>query len=116
MRSSKKSNGKPKDRWGIIDPPAISDWEAAHIFLEVARSGSFRAAAQKLGVDLEDCVVIGDSVWDLLAAQRARAIGVALLCGGYGEDELLKAGAYRVYRDPADLLAHLDELGIRTVV
>ena len=49
MRSAKKNNGKPKDRWGIIDPPAISDWEAAHIFLEVARSGSFRAAAQKLG-------------------------------------------------------------------
>jgi DNA-binding transcriptional LysR family regulator len=49
MRSSKKSNGKPKEQWGIIDPPAISDWEAAHIFLEVARNGSFRAAAQKLG-------------------------------------------------------------------
>jgi len=49
MRSAKKDSGKPKDRWGIIDPPAISDWEAAHIFLEVARSGSFRAAAQKLG-------------------------------------------------------------------
>ena len=49
MRSAKKNNGKPKDRWGIIDPPAISDWEAAHIFLEVARSGSFRAATQKLG-------------------------------------------------------------------
>lgn len=48
MRSSQKSNGKPRDRWGIIDPPGISDWEAAHIFLEVARSGSFRAAAQKL--------------------------------------------------------------------
>jgi len=49
MRSSKRNNGKPKERWGIIDPPAISDWEAAHIFLEVARCGSFRAAALKLG-------------------------------------------------------------------
>jgi DNA-binding transcriptional LysR family regulator len=49
MRSSKKNDGKSKERWGIIDLPAIPDWEAAHTFLEVARSGSFRAAAQKLG-------------------------------------------------------------------
>jgi DNA-binding transcriptional LysR family regulator len=49
MRSSKRNNGKPKEQWGIIDPPAISDWEAAHTFLQVARCGSFRAAAQKLG-------------------------------------------------------------------
>jgi phosphoglycolate phosphatase-like HAD superfamily hydrolase len=48
-----------------------------------------------------------------LAARRARAIGVGVLTGGYGEDELLKAGAYRVYQDPADLLRHLDEVGVR---
>jgi len=73
----------------------------------------FEAAARKLHVDLMHCVVIGDSVWDLLAARRARALGVGLLAGGYGEDELIRAGAYRVYKDPADLLAHLDELGVR---
>jgi HAD superfamily hydrolase (TIGR01549 family) len=73
----------------------------------------FMAAAKKVGVDLADCVVIGDSIWDLLAARRARALGVGLLSGGYGEDELIQAGAYRVYADPADLLAHLDEVGVR---
>jgi len=73
----------------------------------------FLAAAKKVGVDLADCVVVGDSVWDLLAARRARALGVGLLSGGYGEDELYQAGAYRVYADPADLLAHLDEIGVR---
>jgi HAD superfamily hydrolase (TIGR01549 family) len=72
----------------------------------------FLAAAERLNFDLESCMVIGDSTWDLLAAQRARAIGVGFLSGGFGEDELIQAGAYRVYRDPADLLAHLDELGI----
>jgi phosphoglycolate phosphatase-like HAD superfamily hydrolase len=40
-------------------------------------------------------------------------LGIGLLSGGYGSDELVRAGAYRVYDDPADLLAHLDELGIR---
>jgi haloacid dehalogenase superfamily, subfamily IA, variant 1 with third motif having Dx(3-4)D or Dx(3-4)E len=74
----------------------------------------FLKAAERLNVDIEDSVVVGDSVWDLLAARRARALSVGLLSGGYGEEELQRAGAYRVYEDPADLLLHLDELGVRT--
>ncbi len=73
----------------------------------------FLVAAQRLGVEIANAVVVGDSVWDLLAAQRARALGVGLLSGGYGQDELERAGAYRVYDDPADLLHHLDEVGVR---
>jgi HAD superfamily hydrolase (TIGR01509 family) len=73
----------------------------------------FLAAADKLGVPIESCVVVGDSIWDLLAAQRARALGVGLLSGGYGQEELGRAGAYRVYQDPRDLLDHLDEVGVR---
>jgi HAD superfamily hydrolase (TIGR01509 family) len=73
----------------------------------------FLAAAERLGMDIADSVVVGDSVWDLLAARRARALGVGLLTGGYGQDELERAGAYRVYEDPADLLHHLDEVGVR---
>jgi len=73
----------------------------------------FLAAAERLGVPITDAVVVGDSVWDLLAARRCRALGVGLLSGGYGQDELERAGAYRVYQDPADLLRHLDEVGVR---
>jgi HAD superfamily hydrolase (TIGR01549 family) len=73
----------------------------------------FLAAADRLGAPISACVVVGDSVWDLLAARRARALGVGLLSGGYGQDELERAGAYRVYQDPADLLRHLDEVGVR---
>jgi HAD superfamily hydrolase (TIGR01509 family) len=73
----------------------------------------FLAAGERLGVPITDSVVVGDSVWDLLAARRARALGVGLLSGGYGRDELERAGAYRVYEDPADLLRHLDEVGVR---
>jgi HAD superfamily hydrolase (TIGR01509 family) len=72
----------------------------------------FLVAAKRLKVEMEDCIVVGDSVWDLLGAQRARALGVGLLCGGSGQRELEGAGAYRVYRDPADLLAHLNEIGV----
>lgn len=74
----------------------------------------FLEAARRLRVRIDASVVVGDSVWDLLAARRARALGVGLLAGGYGEDELTRAGAYRVYEDPADLLRHLDEVGVRT--
>jgi HAD superfamily hydrolase (TIGR01509 family) len=73
----------------------------------------FLAAIEELDVAPQDAVVVGDSVWDLLAAQRARALGVGVLSGGYGADELHRAGAYRVYADPADLLGHLDEVGVR---
>ncbi len=74
----------------------------------------FLAAAARVEAEISESVVVGDSVWDLLAARRARALGVGLLSGGYGQDELERAGAYRVYDDPADLLQHLDEVGVRT--
>jgi HAD superfamily hydrolase (TIGR01509 family) len=73
----------------------------------------FLTAAERLGVPINRCVVVGDSVWDMLAARRAWALGVGLLSGGYGQQELERAGAYRVYEDPADLLHHLDEVGVR---
>jgi HAD superfamily hydrolase (TIGR01549 family) len=74
----------------------------------------FEAAAARLGTDIESAVIVGDSIWDMLAARRARGLGVGLLSGGYGQDELERSGAIRVYEDPADLLRHVDEIGGRT--
>jgi HAD superfamily hydrolase (TIGR01509 family) len=73
----------------------------------------FLTAAAQIGAEIENSVVVGDSVWDLLAARRARALGIGLLSGGYGREELIYSGAYRVYDDPRDLLNHLDEVGVR---
>jgi HAD superfamily hydrolase (TIGR01549 family) len=73
----------------------------------------FLEAARRLGVPIETSSVVGDSVWDMLAARRARALGIGLLSGGYGMEELERAGAYRVFEDPAELLAHIDEVGGR---
>ena len=73
----------------------------------------FLTAAERLNFPIEASVVVGDSVWDLLAARRAHALSVGLMSGGYGQDELERAGAYRVYSDPADLLRHIDEVGVR---
>ena len=73
----------------------------------------FLTAAELIEADIESSVVVGDSVWDLLAARRARSLGVGVLSGGYGREELIQSGAYRVYDDPRDLLEHLDEIGVR---
>ena len=73
----------------------------------------FLAAAERLGTGIETATVVGDSVWDMLAARRARALGIGVLSGGYGQEELERAGAYRVFEDPADLLRHIDEVGGR---
>ena len=73
----------------------------------------FLAAAALLKVDPRHAMVVGDSVWDLLAARRAGSLGIGLMSGGYGREELERAGAYRVYADPADLLTRADEVGVR---
>jgi HAD superfamily hydrolase (TIGR01549 family) len=73
----------------------------------------FLTAAERIGVDIQDSVVVGDSVWDVLAARRARALAIGVLSGGYGREELIYSGAFRVYDDPRDLLGHLDEVGVR---
>jgi len=73
----------------------------------------FLTAAERLGRPIENAVVVGDSIWDMLASRRCGALGVGLLSGGYGQDELERSGAVRVYEDPRDLLKHLDEVGGR---
>jgi HAD superfamily hydrolase (TIGR01509 family) len=70
----------------------------------------FLAAADQLSIPITSAIVVGDSIWDMLAAARCRALGVGLLSGGYGFEELQHSGALRVYEDPADLLLHLDEV------
>ena len=74
----------------------------------------FLLAAARLGIDIESASIVGDSIWDMIAAQRARGLGVGLLSGGYGEEELARAGAFRVYADPKDLLEHIDEVAARS--
>ncbi|HSE42496.1 MAG TPA: HAD family hydrolase [Acidobacteriota bacterium] len=72
----------------------------------------FLAAQEKMKLSVAECYVVGDAVWDLLAARRAGMLSVGLLSGGYGEDELAKAGAFRIYRDTEELHQSLDELGV----
>jgi HAD superfamily hydrolase (TIGR01549 family) len=72
----------------------------------------FITAANKLKMPIDHCIVVGDSVWDMLAAGRRRALAVGVLSGGYSQAELEQSGAFRVYADPADMLDHIEDLGL----
>jgi phosphoglycolate phosphatase-like HAD superfamily hydrolase len=72
----------------------------------------FLECQKRLGVSPQECYAVGDAVWDLLAARRAGMLPIGMLTGGYGENELIGAGAYRVFKNPEDLHEHLDELGL----
>ncbi len=86
--------------------------ERGHVDRAKPEPDVFLTCAERIGVSPVDCYVVGDAVWDLLAARRAGMLSVGLLSGGYGEDELTSAGAFRVYRDAAELRSSLDELGV----
>ena len=72
----------------------------------------FHVAAQKLEREPGDCFIVGDSVWDVLAARRMKAAAVALRTGGFDGHELQESGAYRVYADPQELSESLEQLGL----
>jgi HAD superfamily hydrolase (TIGR01549 family) len=93
-------------------PPDTVVVERSDVLRAKPEPDLFLACQQRLGVPIPDCYVVGDAVWDLLAARRAGMLSVGLLTGGYGEDELRAAGAFRVYRDAEELHESLDELGI----
>jgi HAD superfamily hydrolase (TIGR01509 family) len=93
-------------------PPETPVVERGDVHRAKPEPDLFLACAERLGVERSDCYVVGDAVWDLLAARRAGMLSVGLLSGGYGEDELTRAGAFRVYRDAAELEVSLDELGL----
>jgi len=112
------TSGRAATAQPVLDLLAVPEGTTIVTHEEVAHAKPdpdlFLEAARRMGVSVEDLVIVGDSVWDLLAARRARALGIALLSGGYGRAELEAAGAYRIYEDPAEFLAHLDEVGVRS--
>ncbi|WP_448203093.1 HAD family hydrolase [Azospirillum sp. sgz302134] len=63
----------------------------------------FQAALDKLGLPAEEAVVVGDSPWDAKAAVRAGLPVLGVLCGGFPEQDLRRAGCMEIYRDPEDL-------------
>jgi phosphoglycolate phosphatase-like HAD superfamily hydrolase len=69
----------------------------------------FAASLKKLG-NISDAVTVGDTRFDIEAARKAGLTTIAFLCGGTSGTILRDAGAIAIYRDPADFLAHYDEM------
>ena len=112
------TSGKRQDAQASLDALRLPAGTVVVDRTEVERAKPepdlFLACQEKLGVAPAECYVVGDAVWDLLAARRAGMLGIGLLSGGYGDQELAQAGAYRVYADPADLLSKIYQLGLRS--
>jgi HAD superfamily hydrolase (TIGR01509 family) len=66
------------------------------------------AALEAVGVEPQNAVMLGDTVYDVRAAKAAGVACIGLMCGGIGEQELREAGAVAVYGNPSELLQDLD--------
>jgi HAD superfamily hydrolase (TIGR01509 family) len=60
-------------------------------------------------IDGEKAVMVGDSTWDCEAAKAAGIDSIAVLTGGFSEDELREAGASAVFHSIDDLRVRLDD-------
>jgi HAD superfamily hydrolase (TIGR01509 family) len=69
----------------------------------------FAVALERLGLDPEETIVVGDTRWDIEAAAKLGIEVVTVLTGGWTRRDLTDAGAVAVYEDVAELLAGLDE-------
>jgi HAD superfamily hydrolase (TIGR01549 family) len=98
------------DALGVVDDVIVV--ERGDVLRAKPAPDLFLNCQQRMGLSVDECFVVGDAVWDLLAARRARMLSIGLMSGGYGLDELTRAGAFRVYRDPLELRESLDELGV----
>ena len=112
------TSGQPEDAQPVLqllgrDLDSVVVIDGAQVPFAKPDPHLFLAAISRLDVDPHDALIVGDSVWDMLAARRAGALGVGVLSGGYSQAELEATQAFRVYNDPQDLLDHIDELGVR---
>ena len=112
--SGRMVTAEPNVRSLGLDPSAIALVTRDQVQYAKPDPDLFVEAARRVGATTVGSYVIGDSIWDMLAAARCGALGIGLLSGGYGREELERAGALRVYDDPADMLGHLDEIAPRT--
>ena len=69
-------------------------------------------ALSESGTEPGSAVMVGDAVWDMIAARRAGIGGIGLLSGGIAEAELREAGALEIYADAAALLGKISASAI----
>ena len=68
----------------------------------------FNVALNQLEIHPKNIAVVGDTPYDAEAATKARLKSIGVLCGGWTQSQLERAGCIAIYRDPADLLTRYD--------
>ena len=110
------SSGKKTDTKYYIDLLNIGNLIDGYVSGDDADSSKpapdiFSASLKKLGdISAADAMTVGDTRFDVEAAAKAGLKTIGFLCGGTSESILREAGAVAIYRDPADFLAHYDEV------
>ena len=110
------SSGKKADTKYYVDLLKIDNLIEGYVSGDDADSSKpapdiFTASLEKLGgISPADAVTVGDTRFDIEAARKAGMKTIAFLCGGTSGAVLREAGAIAIYSDPADFLAHYDEI------
>jgi HAD superfamily hydrolase (TIGR01549 family) len=93
----------------LLDARSIVDAWTTSADVEHTKPDPDLVAAAKEKAGGGDAVMLGDSTWDCIAAERCGVPTVGLLTGGFSEQELRDAGAVRVYESISELIGHLEE-------
>jgi HAD superfamily hydrolase (TIGR01509 family) len=112
------SSAKPQELehyLDLLDARGLADgWtSSADVRATKPEPDLVNVALQRSGTSPEDAVMIGDSTWDVVAASRAGVKTLAVMTGGFCEDELTEAGATEVFESVAALSAELDGTPLR---
>jgi len=105
------TSAKEDELWPLVERAGIADLLAAHSSSDNANGSKpdpdiVEAALARAKVDADKAIMVGDTPYDVEAAQRAGVRIVAVTCGGWSASDL--KGAIAVYADAADLLARYD--------
>ena len=114
LRVALGSSAKPEELKTLKQAAGIADLELTEATSKDAERSKphpdiFQATLERLGTAPGDTVAVGDSPYDAEAAIKAGITPVGMLCGGFPEADLRRAGCVAIYRDPVDLLARLDD-------
>jgi HAD superfamily hydrolase (TIGR01509 family) len=92
---------------GLLGRPEVGSTTKDDVEQTKPEPDLVKAAMEKAGTD--DAVMVGDTPWDIEAAEKAGVPTVAVITGGFSEQELRDAGAVAVFESVEELRKRLDE-------
>ena len=108
--SAKKDELKRYKEIAQIDDLIESETSSDNVERSKPCPDIFEAALKQLGnVTPDKVIVVGDTPYDAAAAAEAKLKSIGLLCGGWTQHQLRRAGCIAIYRDPADMLVRYEE-------